>query len=68
MQSFVRINPAGNLWRHSEDATTKIVESDSVLDTGNAMIGICADVVGFELDPGDQEPCLLVFTCLVSPV
>lgn len=40
------------------------VDSDSMFDTGNAITRICADVVGFKLDPGDQEPCILTFTYL----
>ena len=42
------------------------IDADSMFDTGNAITRICANVVGFELDSGDQEPCILSFTYLHS--
>ena len=41
------------------------VNALSLFDTGNAITRICGDIVGFELAPGDQEPCILTFTYLL---
>jgi hypothetical protein len=43
------------------------VNVDAMYDTGNAITRICGDLVGFKVEPGDDEPCILTFTYLPFP-
>lgn len=45
--------------------TVRVI-ADCMYDTGNSITRICADTVGFELEPNDDEPCILTFTYPLS--
>jgi hypothetical protein len=51
-------DPAG-IRRYSNTTT---VNADAMYDTGNGITRICTDLVGFELNSGDEESCILTFT------
>lgn len=57
--------PKGTVYPATQPLIEFTNNADSLFDTGNAITRIRGDIVGFELAPGDREPCILTFTYLL---